>query len=128
MNLFDLNIEASMLFLSYFINMFVWCILIKFPFWMHMFWLSLVDYFDSLVKLLAIVVSKTEKYTLTIEVYFADHSLVSCLRSLIIWFLFIFFLCIFPFYISLFFGINKGVALAPTYPRVRWGNQTYVVL
>ena len=25
----------------------------------------------------------------------------------------------FPFYIFLFFGVDKGVALAPTYPQVR---------
>ena len=32
---------------------------------------------------------------------------------------FMFFLCIFPFYIFNFFGVDKGVALAPTYHRVR---------
>ena len=35
-------------------------------------------------------------------------------------------LCIFPFYIFLFFAVDKGVALAPTYPQ--GGIQTYVVL
>jgi len=33
-------------------------------------------------------------------------------------FLFYIFLCIFPFYIDLFFGVDKGVALALTYPHV----------
>ena len=28
-------------------------------------------------------------------------------------------LFIFPFYVSLFFGVDKGVALAPMYPQVR---------
>jgi len=27
-------------------------------------------------------------------------------------------ICIFPFYVYYFFGVNKGVALAPTYPQV----------
>jgi len=27
-----------------------------------------------------------------------------------------------------FFGVDKGFALAPTYPQVRWGIQNYVVL
>ena len=33
------------------------------------------------------------------------------------------FLCFF-----IFFWVDKGVALVPTYPQVRWGIQTYVVL
>ena len=33
--------------------------------------------------------------------------------------LFMFFLCIFPFMFFTFFGVDKGVSLAPTYPRVR---------
>jgi len=37
-------------------------------------------------------------------------------------------LCIFPFYVYYFFWVDKGVALAPTYPLVRLGIQTYVVL
>jgi len=38
------------------------------------------------------------------------------------------FIIFFPFLYFYFFGIDKSVALAPTYPRVRWGNQTYIVL
>jgi len=34
----------------------------------------------------------------------------------------------FPFYVFILFGVDKGVALAPMYPRVRLGNQTYIVL
>jgi len=33
------------------------------------------------------------------------------------------------FHVSLFFwGVDKGVALTLTYPQVRWGIQTYIVL
>jgi len=28
----------------------------------------------------------------------------------------------------LIFWVDKSVALAPTYPQVRWGTQTYIVL
>ena len=38
-------------------------------------------------------------------------------------------LFIFPLFISLyFFWVQQGGALAPTYPQVQWGIQTYVVL
>ena len=47
----------------------------------------------------------------------------------IMFFSFSYFLGIFPFYIFiLFFRVDKGVALAPTYSQVGWENQTYVVL
>jgi len=36
----------------------------------------------------------------------------------IMYFPFLCFLCIFRFYIFTFFGVGKGVSLAPTYPRV----------
>ena len=53
-------------------------------------------------------------------------SMLLSLLSLFSLFIFYYF---FPFYVFiLFFGVDKGVSLAPTYPRVRWGNQTYVVL
>ena len=32
------------------------------------------------------------------------------------------------FYVFNFGVVEKGVSLAPTYPQLRWGNQTYVVL
>ena len=44
------------------------------------------------------------------------------------------FLCFFSFLRVIFciffylFMVDKGVSLAPTYPQLRWGNQTYVVL
>ena len=39
------------------------------------------------------------------------------------------FLCLFmPFGFFYLFVVNKGVSLAPTYPQLQWGNQTYVVL
>ena len=34
----------------------------------------------------------------------------------------------FPFLYFIFFGVDKGAALAPMYPQVWWGIQTYVVL
>jgi len=36
------------------------------------------------------------------------------------------FLCRFVFFYL--FVVDKGVSLAPTYPQLRWGNRTYVVL
>ena len=48
--------------------------------------------------------------------------LIECVQRdfrIIYFFLFIFFI---------FWGVDKGVSLAPTYPQVRWGIQTYVVL
>ena len=33
--------------------------------------------------------------------------------------LFMLFLCFSPFYVFYFFGVDKGIALAPTYPRVQ---------
>ena len=49
-------------------------------------------------------------------------SLIKCAKTWLQYYL------LFLFYILIFFGVNKGVALAPTYPQVRWGIQTYVVL
>ena len=40
---------------------------------------------------------------------------------------FIFFLSFFAFYVFYFFVVDKGVSFAPTYPQLRWGNQTYVI-
>ena len=37
-------------------------------------------------------------------------------------------LLFFYYIIFIFLQIDKGVALAPMYPQVQWGNQTYVVL
>ena len=37
----------------------------------------------------------------------------------IVYFPFLYFLCIFPFYVYYFLGVDKGVALAPTYPQVQ---------
>jgi len=34
---------------------------------------------------------------------------------------------IFPFYVFLSFWVDKSGALAPTYPQLWWGTQTYVV-
>jgi len=41
------------------------------------------------------------------------------------------FLCFYAFYvfcIFYLFVVDKGVSLAPTYPQLRRGNQTYIVL
>jgi len=38
------------------------------------------------------------------------------------------FLYFYAFYVFLFFVVDKGVSLAPMYPQLQWGNQTYVVL
>ena len=56
----------------------------------------------------------------------------------IMYFPFFMFLCIFPFFmffsflwaffIFYLFVVDRGVSLAPTYPQLWWGNQTYVVL
>ena len=35
---------------------------------------------------------------------------------------------LFIFCIFYFFVVDKSISLAPTYPQLRWGNQTYVVL
>jgi len=46
----------------------------------------------------------------------------------IMYFPFLYFFMYFPFLCLLFFGVDKGDALAPTYPQVQWGIHTYVVL
>jgi len=48
--------------------------------------------------------------------------LIKCAKS---WLQFYF---IFPFYVFIFFGVNKSGAFAPTYSQLRWGTQTYIVL
>ena len=65
-----------------------------------------------------------------------EFNIIYCPFYLLLSFsLFMFFtfllLMFFPFFLFMFFtffGVNRGVSLAPTYPRVRWGNHTYVVL
>ena len=37
-------------------------------------------------------------------------------------------MCFYAFYIFYLFVFDKGVSLVPTYPRLRWGNETYVVI
>ena len=59
------------------------------------------------------------------------QSLIECARHdfKIMYFpLFYIFLMYFCFLCLLFFWVNKGVALTPIYPQVRWGIPTYVVL
>ena len=57
--------------------------------------------------------------------------LIKCAISCLQFFLFSFFifLCfLWAFCIFYLFAVDKGVSLAPTYPQLRCGNQTYVVL
>jgi len=54
-----------------------------------------------------------------------------CFSPLYFFFIFLAFFMFFNFcvfYVFVFCVVDKGFSLAPTYPRVRWGNQTYVVL
>ena len=60
--------------------------------------------------------------------------LIKCANMTSKCFIFLFFyvfLCFYAFYvfcIFYLFVVDKGVSLAPTYPQLWWGNQTYVVL
>ena len=67
------------------------------------------------------------------------NQMCNIMSSIFLFFLFYVFVvfygafCIFlsfcgPFCILYLFVVDKGVSLAPTYPKLRWGNQTYVVL
>jgi len=64
--------------------------------------------------------------------YKGRQPLIECARHdfKIIYFSFFmfFFLHFYAFYVFYLFVDDKGVSLAPTYPQLRWGNQTYVVL
>ena len=49
------------------------------------------------------------------------------IMSSIFFFLFMFLCFLWAFCIFYLFMVDKGVSLAPTYPQLWWGNQTYVV-
>ena len=57
--------------------------------------------------------------------------LIKCANMTSKCFIFPFFMsfCVFMLFVFFYlFVVDKGVSLAPTYPQLRWGNQTYVVL